>query len=162
MPASMIEIGAVLISLLLVWAAWKDIRHRILPNSAAVAILIVALGSTALSEGFGALLPNIAHFAAALLAGIVLFAIRWIGAGDAKVYAALAAAVPVQNGLSLLAYVAAAMFVTVICWFGFSRIRRARQSSAAPSGDFAKVPLGLAIAIGGIAFLWRTGLHEIL
>lgn len=153
-PSSVSAIPVLLICVLLVWAAWNDIRHRVLPNWTALAILAVALIGVVANSGFEALGPHLGHFGLALAAGFGLFAIRWIGGGDAKTYAALSAAVPLSQGLSLLAYVCVAMVIVSIAWIAKNRIDRRRARNAQEGAlqvKFAKIPLGVAIAAGGIA-----------
>ena len=149
-------IPAFLICVLLAFAAWSDIRRRVLPNWTALAILVVALIGVAAGPGFGALPSHLVHFGLALLVGFALFAIKWIGGGDAKTYAALAMAVPISQSQLLLLYLCVAMLVVSLIWIVKSRISRLRErgkKSKDPSSRYAKIPVGVAIAAAGIAFL---------
>lgn len=156
--SSVSEIPVLLICVLLVWAAWSDIRHRVLPNWTALAILVAALIGVVANSGFDALGSHLGHFALALVIGFGLFAIRWIGGGDAKTYAALAAAVPLSQGFTLLIYTCFAMILVSLIWISKHRFARRRADSGTQDLSqmkFAKIPLGVAIAAGGIALFAR-------
>lgn len=153
-------IAAALISALLVVVATMDVFKRVLPNWGAIAILVVAVAATVMADGVWALPSHLGHFALSLVVGFGLFAIGWIGGGDAKTYAALAAAVPITSGHILLAYTAIAMFIVAAVWITVARVRRMRLSAeerreAKDKGElFAKIPLGVAIAAGGLGYIW--------
>ncbi|MFL0357722.1 prepilin peptidase [Erythrobacter sp. GH1-10] len=155
-------ISVSVICALLVLAAWKDWRSRVLPNWLALAILLVAIGSVAIGSDLGELGLNLAHFAVALAIGFGLFAAGVIGGGDAKTYAAVAAAVPITEGHLLLAFTSAAMFVLAAGWFASSYFGRVTKRGVVGNGDvsirdkYAEVPLGIAIAAGAICHFWLT------
>jgi prepilin peptidase CpaA len=70
------------------------------------------------------------------------------GSGDAKYYAAAAAWFPLDQAMVLLGGVSVAGFAIALFW-----IIRARRSPdrVNPASDFAKVPFGVAIALGSAA-----------
>ncbi|MEP6867711.1 MAG: hypothetical protein ABJA20_04280 [Novosphingobium sp.] len=63
---------------------------------------------------------------AALVAGMILFAMQVVGGGDAKFYAALAAWMPLAFSGALAITIALAGFVLLIVWFS---LRSAMASS---------------------------------
>ncbi|MGC1270094.1 MAG: prepilin peptidase [Croceibacterium sp.] len=137
--------------LLLAWAAiggWLDVAQRRLPNWLCLATWISGVAVLALTSGFPVVWWGLAHSVVALVVGMVLFRFGWIGGGDAKFYAACAAWFPLQQGFTLLMLVSAAGLALVAGWIV---TRRARSGQKAARGDFAKVPYGLAIALGAIA-----------
>lgn len=159
MPEAMI-FSAIILSALVLLAGWLDWKHRLLPNWLALTILLVAIVSVIAFSGFDALAIHLAHFAIALVIGLALFAIGWVGGGDAKTYAAVAAAVPLYEGHVLLLSTAAALFVIVLVWFAISAFRRIsmrradKQDGRDIDEKYTKVPLGVAIAFGTIGYLW--------
>jgi prepilin peptidase CpaA len=79
---------------------------------------------------------------------MILTAFRWIGAGDAKFYAAIAAWLPIQLGLWLVVSVALAGLLLVV---GVWMKRRGRITrTSAEQSDFDKLPYGIAIGLGGL------------
>ncbi len=148
---------AFVLSALLVLAACIDLKYRKLPNWLAGMILLVGIIGGAATFSAAGLGWSMVHAAIALVAGFGLFAIGMVGGGDAKTYAALAGNFTLGQGLSLLAYTSAAMFVIAVPWIIAARIRRRSRKAAGKEiteDDFAKVPLGVAIAAGGLAMLW--------
>lgn len=148
---------ALVLSALLLLAAWIDFRERRLPNWLAGLILSVGIVGTIMTMGFAALGWTMLHAVIALVIGFALFALGVIGGGDAKTYAALAASFPLGKALSLLAFTSVAMFAIAVPWIIAARIRRRRMKSTGQEiseTDFAKIPLGIAIAAGGLAMLW--------
>ncbi|MEZ5681360.1 MAG: prepilin peptidase [Erythrobacter sp.] len=100
-------------ALAILGAGW-DVRTRRIPNWLVLALAAVAAGATFASGGFGLLGSSALHALIALLVGMALFAVRAIGAGDAKFYAAAALAVPLDRALAMLGWVALSGLVVVI------------------------------------------------
>jgi len=85
----------------------------------------------------------------ALLVGMALFRFGWIGGGDAKFYAAMAAWFPLRSSLQLLLAVSLAGLAVVLLWFVYRRATHVRPG--AKNDSFAMVPYGVAVAVGAIA-----------
>lgn len=153
---------SLLLCVLLVAGAWIDAQYRLLPNWLAGLVLVCGIVSALLGGGWIELGWHLAHGLIALLVGFALFARSWLGGGDAKVYAALAANFPLGDGIKLLSLTAVSILLVVGVWFAISRFLRRRNVNAPGDrkSDYAKVPLGVAIALGGIALVVyeRTGL----
>jgi len=129
-------------------ASWTDVRERRIPNWVSALTIVVGLIAVFSLQGLEGVGWAAAHFAVALVAGMLLTAMRWIGAGDAKFYAALAAWLPIQLGLWLLVSVALAGLLLLV---GFAMKRRGRIArKSASQSDFDKLPYGVAIGIGGL------------
>jgi prepilin peptidase CpaA len=126
----------------LVW----DFRFRRLPNWLC---LLMALAGGLLSLHSGVLASSAIHAAVALLAGMGLFAIRWIGGGDAKFYAAAAMSMPLAKAPLMLFFISASGVVLVIAMFV---ARRMTQPSGIKGKTFL-VPYGVAISTGTIITL---------
>lgn len=84
------------------------------------------------------------HGLIALLAGLVLFAVRWIGGGDAKFYAAAAAWFPLRAALPLVGMIA---LFAVVLFMGFFTVRRlqGKRIVIGSKDDSAMMPFGVAI-----------------
>ena len=138
-----------LLALCALAGAWLDMANRRLPNWLCLVTVLTGLAMAFAHDGAGALVSPGLHAALALVMGMVLFRIGWIGGGDAKFYAACAAWFPLASGLYLLGAVSLAGLVVVSLWFGWRQLTRAR---ARRRGDaFAMVPYGLAVAMGAVA-----------
>jgi prepilin peptidase CpaA len=143
---------------LVVLAAVKDATSYTIPNWISLA-LVAAFPVAALAHGLAlpALGVHAAVGVAALFAGMVMFALRWIGGGDAKLFAAA--------GL-WLGWPAAMPYVLMTCVAGGALamlllgLRSAHLRPFVPAGPawFARlaepgenVPYGVAIAVGALA-----------
>ena len=88
-PAAIVLAAAA--SLILAWASISDIRRRIIPNTAVLALLAVFLAWAVLVLGFGRPLASAFEAAAiALAVTFALYAFKIVGAGDSKLFAAAA------------------------------------------------------------------------
>lgn len=132
---------------------WLDLSSRRLPNWLCLAALLAGLGYAFLSGGRVDLALAAAHAAAALVVGMLLFAGKMLGGGDAKFYAALASWFPIQQALFLLVSVALSGFVLAVIVLIRSR-RIARRPAFGierqTDDEFRKVPYGVAIAAGAM------------
>lgn len=135
-------------ALLLLGAAWSDIRQHRIPNlMPALLVLFYAVYSVA--SGVAAL-PwwNIAHFVLALAAAMLLFNIGRIGGGNAKLYTATALWFPLQQAPILLLAVA---LLAVLLAIVYALERRLTRRPDGKDGPARRIPYGLAIAGGAIA-----------
>ena len=141
-------IGMVVLVLCASMGAWLDATKRRLPNWLSLVTGLAGLGFVTAQSGAVQLAWAAAHAAIALLVGMALFRMQWIGGGDAKFYAACAAWFPLQDGLLLLVSVSLAGLLLVFGWFGYRQLRRVRDDAS--KGKLGMVPYGLAIAAGAI------------
>jgi len=155
LPAIVLAAAA---SLILGWAAVSDIRKRIIPNVSVLALLAVFLGWAVLVLGFGQ--PLLSALAAAVIAFAVtfaLYALKVIGAGDSKLFAAAA----LFCGLGYLPLFALATVLAggaIAAVSIASRPRRAAVMLAmGGKGDWGRgIPYGVAIAIGAGVVMWGS------
>lgn len=153
-------IGVAGLGLAAVVAAWLDLRRRVVPNWLCGA---TALGGLAYS--YAASGPAVAGFALvhavlALLVGMVLFALRLVGGGDAKFYAAVAAWFSLAQGFTLLLAVAlSGGMLTLLAWVPLRRRRRERgeRIGHGEAEAFLMVPYAVAIGAGGVIALLLAG-----
>lgn len=136
--------------LLCLTAAWGDLQKRRIPNwlclLTAVAGLAYALAPVSAGAPWWSFLL---HGVVALLVGMGLFAVRAIGGGDAKFYAALACWFPFGRAPFLLSLVCLAGLLLFAVWFA---IRRAQGKKIMGNrhDEAAKLPYGIAIALGAV------------
>jgi prepilin peptidase CpaA len=133
-------------------ACWFDIRERRLPNGLVALTLVLGLGLAGWQSGLAALPWHLAHVALALVVGVGLYAIKVLGAGDAKFYTAVAAWFPLAAGLKLLMAVSTAGLVFALGWMIWRRIK-GNPAPRKPTADKDKLPFGVAIALGGVLAL---------
>lgn len=136
--------------------AWSDITRRRLENRLCLAILLAGLAASFLIGGWSLAGSALLHAAIALLGGMALFAAGVFGGGDAKFYAGFAAWFPLQQGLYLLVSVALSGLVLLAAWMILRRLPRKQADGLVGIAEqeqdlFAKLPYGVAIALGGVA-----------
>jgi len=143
---------------LVIGAALRDATSYTIPNWLSVA-LAGAFPFVALALGLplGAMGVCFAVGAAALLAGVGMYALRWIGGGDAKLFAAAALWLGLEPSLTYLAVIGLAGGGLAV---GLLALRSTYVRPFVPNGPawFARlaepgenVPYGVAIAIGALA-----------
>lgn len=137
------------LAILLALASWLDLRERRIPNW--LTLLIATSGflfvySTGGLTTFGL---SVLHLFVALLGGLALFALKLVGAGDAKLYAAIAAWFSIFDGLRLFVSVASAGLMVFVVWFA---VRRLQGKPVLRAGDdpHDMLPYGIAISLGGL------------
>ena len=144
--------------LLVIAAALRDATSYTIPNWLSL-VLVAAFPVAALALGLP--LPtiglNFAIGAAALVAGIGMFALGWIGGGDAKLFAAAAVWLGWAPSITYLAVTGLAGGALAM---GLLALRSAHIRPFIPAGPawFARlvepgenVPYGVAIAVGALA-----------
>jgi len=143
--------------ILVITAALRDATSYTIPNWISLALIgafpIVAL---ALGVPFAAIGLNLAVGAAALVAGMAMFALGWIGGGDAKLFAAAGLWLGWPAVLSYLAVTGIAGGALAV---GLLGLRSDYVRPFVPAGPawFARlaqpgenVPYGVAIALGAL------------
>ncbi len=137
-------VGA-LAALILVVAAISDIRSYRIPNALPLA-LVILFGFFLLGEGVPSdVWSNVLHFGIALAASMGLFALRWIGGGDAKLYAASALWFPLSAAPVLL--VAITVLGGVIAVIALIARKFVLKSASNEPAD-RRIAYGIAIAAG--------------
>jgi prepilin peptidase CpaA len=152
---------------LVITAALRDVVSYTIPNWISAA-LVAAFPVAALAQG----LPlqtmgiNLGVGVAALILGMVMFAMRWIGGGDAKLFAAAALwlgwpAVPVYLGVTGIAGGAVAVGLLSLrspLVAGYVVNSPAWLRRLAEPGE--NVPYGVAIAVGGLTAFPASALMQ--
>jgi prepilin peptidase CpaA len=147
--------------LFVILGAVSDLVSYRIPNWVSLGLVAGFMGAAGAGVSAGAPLSavglDLAVGASALALGVLMFALRWIGGGDAKLFAAAALwlgwpALPTYLGATALAGGALALMLLAL------RSAALRPLALAGPGWFARlaepgesVPYGVAIAIGGLA-----------
>lgn len=132
----------------LIGAAYSDLKQFKIPNLMPVLLLalyacyVAIVGLSAFSWW------HAAHFAIALIIGMALFAMKWFGGGDAKLYAAVTLWFPLQKAPFLLFYVGLAGLGLAIL---FVLTRKFTKGPDGKKRTDRRIPYGVAIAFGAIA-----------
>ena len=143
-------VPAAALALLCLTAAWYDLRLRRIPNWLCLLTAVAGLAYAAMPLTAGAPWWSfLLHGAVALVVGMGLFAIRWVGGGDAKFYAALACWFPFGRAPLLLIAVALSGLVLLIVWFTVRRLQGKKFRGTA-TDDAANLTYGIAIALGAM------------
>ncbi len=85
------------------------------------------------------------HALAALIVGMALFAIGFIGAGDAKMYSAIAFAIAPNNAFEMLGWTSLAGLLLLVL---MAVARRASGKPLRENGKSFTVPYGVPISLG--------------
>jgi len=138
------DLFGILLAVLLLMAAWTDIKTRTISNelNAAIALLAIAfwwIAGEALWPDV-VLRIGVALIIFAIFAG--LFMLRMMGGGDVKMIGALALWLPFNALMTMLTVMALAGGVITVVLMVRQRWR--------PNAEKPEVPYGVAIAIGGL------------
>jgi prepilin peptidase CpaA len=159
---------ALIYPLCLFWAAFSDLTTMTIPNrlniALAVAFVPVALLTHLSLAGWGI------HFGlglAGLALGMVFFALRFMGGGDAKLLAAASLWLGFEGFIALFIYTAIYGGVLTLGLMSMRRYFAIHGPKMPPwlgrhfepKGD---IPYGIAICAGGIAAIWQSDFLIIL
>ncbi len=126
------------------WAIYTDVREFRISNYAVLALIAAFLVIGPFALGFGDYLWRFSHFAIVLVIGFGLWALTNLGAGDAKIAAAIALYVAPQDVMVVLMIWLFAMIAMMLLYS-----RRAVQVAQADGLNAARkmaVPFGIALA----------------
>lgn len=146
-------LSVVIWAITLLTAAYSDTRSFRIPNLLPAILLVLFAVHHGFAGYSAALWPNLAHFALALVIGMVLFARRWIGGGDAKLYAAAALWFNWSGAVTLLLMTTlAGLFLAMVyVTLRMTGLRRAKKDAeATPKHTDRRIPYGVAIAVGAL------------
>jgi prepilin peptidase CpaA len=140
-------------------AGYTDVRQFRIANIIPVSIIALFLcsrlwwGFTDADWGHGL------HFVIALAVGMLLFGIRWIGGGDAKLYAATALWFSGFHAAMLIMTTALSGLVIAI---GYVAVRKFGWKIDQRKRKDRRIPYGVAIAAGGILVGASVGLDKLI
>lgn len=151
--AAMITILPITALLILLGAAWSDVRSFRIPNGYPLALILLFIPFAVLNLGTPEIVWHLAHFAIALAVGMLLFGLKWVGGGDAKLYAAIALWFPMDQGPFLAMWIGLSGVIVVLVYF-FGR-RMVRSPDDKTTSRDRRIPYGVALAVGAIlCWLW--------
>ena len=138
-----------------VWVAYTDLSRMRIRNEAVLALLAVfALGGFLVLDDAGAYLWRYAHLAIVLGIGFLMATVRFLGAGDAKLAAAMAPFVAPQDVGTVLFLFVALLMVT----FALHRTARAVAPVRALAPGWTSwearrhFPLGITLAATHVSY----------
>jgi len=164
-------LGTVALVALLAWACATDLRSRRIPNAAVAAIALTGLAVSLLAPSPSlAILHAIGGMATGLVVWLPFYALRMLGAGDVKLFAAAAAWLGPHGALegALLAALAGGVFalgfmlmeggavVTLLRLRTAVRAPGTLREASASRGT--RVPYALAMAAGVLGAAYFPGL----
>jgi prepilin peptidase CpaA len=158
------EIGrlvvAALLTLALMWASFTDIRDRKIRNVNVLVVMALFVPWAALG-GLPAALSDLEAGVLALAVCVAIYAARMVGAGDAKLFAAVSLffGLPGLPGLAMTTAMAGGALAAIML---ASTPRRTMIliTMRGKGGDPGRgVPYGVAIAAAGIVLVWNGLLH---
>ncbi|MDQ2089693.1 prepilin peptidase [Marimonas arenosa] len=139
---------------LLVVMAASDVRHMRIPNWLVLAMIVVFAAVAPFYLSGEEIVMRVAVAGGVLLVGIVAFTFRIVAGGDVKALAALMLFVPA--GATSIAYFgftfSAAMVLGMIFMLTLRRAFSSPESSFLSLSIDAGYPMGLSIALAGLAF----------
>lgn len=151
-----------LLGALLLGACVSDVRSRRIPNLVVAALLVCGLARAALGGADGGALVDATapRLGGALVAAVVglavglpLYAVRVLGAGDVKLFAAASAWIGPAAVPRACWWTAVAGGALALGWLAV-RVLRRRAGAAEPTGEAVALPYGLAVAAGVLAGAW--------
>lgn len=126
-----------------------DLSARRIPNWLCLVTAAAGLAFAVFTGGGQGLASHGAHMVIALVIGMILFALKIVGGGDAKFYAAVAAWFPLSAAVSLAVTISFAGLVLFLLWAGVRMLTGARVR-APQEGGMTKFPYALALAAGAM------------
>ncbi|HEX4181194.1 MAG TPA: prepilin peptidase [Caulobacteraceae bacterium] len=155
--------------ILVIMAALTDVTSFTIPNRISVLLILMFFpAALAMGRPIGEIGMDVVVFAAALLAGMAMFAVGWVGGGDAKLLAAASlwlglAAMPVfLISTALIGGVLAVALMNVRSSWARIYLTAAPPWLARLATPGAEVPYGVAIATGALAAFPQTSLAHAL
>lgn len=137
----------------LIWAACTDVMSRRIPNQAVIAVLCLYVVWLVLARGAG-LWPALGAGVLSFVVGYILYLFRIMGAGDVKLFAAVALFAGLDH-LLLLALATAISGGLIAVINMLVRPYLSQAMLALQGREMGRdVPYGVAIAIGGISVTW--------
>ncbi len=166
-------IGRTVITVLLVIACASDLRARRIPNALVVALLLLGTGYELAMHPFG---DAIARAGGGLIVGLLIwmpfYALRMIGAGDVKLFAAGAVWLGARLAIDAALVAAIVGAVLSLVWLVWSRglhrtlvalsavyiSRRSAAPDVRATREARGLPYAVALATGLLGALWFPSL----
>lgn len=144
------------LTLIALAGAYLDVRFRRLPNLLCIVAFVCGIGVSFATNGAGGALMAALHAILALALGMFLYSRGWLGGGDAKFYAGLAAWFPISLAWLFATNVSVSGLLLLLVWYALRR-KPASDAAAKPLAAHHQVPYGVAISAG--ALLTSAGIY---
>lgn len=139
---------------LLLAAAYMDVRSYRIPNAVNLTLLALFPAYVITSPQSVAWPQNVIVFAIVLAVGFLMYAKKWIGAGDIKLLAIVSLWAGVEFVMLFLFITALAGGLLAALMMGLAYVRHLRSKSQEIfSTGKMPIPYGVAIATGGLCML---------
>jgi prepilin peptidase CpaA len=155
----LVEVFLLLAAASLLLAALSDYRAFRIPNIFPALLLIAFLGTRLMTSFSPQDIGHLIHFAVALVIGMLLFQMRWVGGGDAKLYAGTAIWFSGLDAAYLIAATGLSGFLLAVAYF-LSR-KLGRSQDPVKRAD-RRIPYGIAIAAGGLIMAAVNGVGRLV
>jgi prepilin peptidase CpaA len=144
-------LAMLLLAPVMVAVAYFDLRFMRIPNGLVLLALIVFAAAVVMAPPAD-LLARLAIAAAVFAIGVVGFAFRMVGGGDVKMLPVLLLAVPSAQILLFANVFSAALILGIVAVLTLRRIPATAHWGWKSFGGSRKFPMGLSIAMAGLAF----------
>lgn len=145
---------AAAVTVVLGFAAASDVRHRRIPNWTVLA-LIALYALPVIALGGHGLVSALEAAGLALVTTVALYAFRIVGAGDSKLFTAVAFFAGLGYLPLLIVATTLAGGVIALVSLAARPQRTLAMITLRGKGDWGRgVPYGLAIAVGGLIIMW--------
>ena len=163
MAISVSNILIAIAGLVLLYSAYSDIRYRILPDTASLVLVCLAVIRWSWAEDWGGLVWSFTCALGLFVLSAAVFARGWLGGGDVKLMTATSFFVGTNSFLSfivVMSFAGGGLSLLVLFQILVKRI----GSMGRPSGLEVQhtVPYGAAIALAGLYILYvqvRSGVN---
>ena len=156
-----------LFPVLVIVAGLRDAATYTIPNWISVALAVAfPFAAVALDLPLHVIFVQLGVGALALVAGVAMYSVKWIGGGDAKLFAAAALWIGWPSTMLFMAMTGVAGGALAVALLGL-RSPMVRPFMPASPGWFARlvepgqnVPYGVAIAVGALAAFPHAALFD--
>jgi prepilin peptidase CpaA len=151
-------IPALLYAALLVIAAGYDFLRRRIPNWTVLGLLLVFALAAVMGLTPTLWTSSLAAFALALVGSSALYLLGWIGAGDSKLFAAVALFAGLSNLLLLFigTAIAGGVYALAVLFIRPKEVMRGMTAGGRTDGKLRGIPYGVAIAAGALLTGYMT------
>ncbi len=138
-----------------IYATWSDLKFLKIPNTVPLALLVLFIVVGPMVLPFDEFLRSLVYGFIALLAGIVIHALRLVPAGDLKYTAAIIPYIDTGELLSFAMFVALSSLMAVLTHvvFGWLRLAPEGWESWKGRGWRRRFPFGFALTGGLVTYL---------
>jgi prepilin peptidase CpaA len=145
------------LALVLVIAAISDIKDRRIPNWTVIAVIVLFAGWILVAPASASLLSSLEAAAIAFVVTYALYAFRIFGAGDAKLFSALALFAGMKTILSFAVITTLVGGAIALVIMVLRPTRALVMFQLRGKGDYGRgIPYGVAIAAGSLLTLFGT------